>query len=122
MAEITVIGKIIFFLTVAAFISLMLPVQAQFISVGNLAVFGASTAITAGICVVTTGIPCAIALGVSGLSTVLGSLLTGLDLADVPIFEQLVNTSPYSWIGTLILTPISIILTLYIAHVARGKG
>jgi hypothetical protein len=122
MSSIMILKSVIIALSCLSFISLLLPTEYQFISIGSLTGFATATTITVGVCALTTGIPCAIALGVTGLSSVLASLLTGYDLEAIPLISYLVNTSQYAWIGALILTPISIIITLCVADMVSKKG
>lgn len=114
-SDISIVSKIIIFLSSLSFIDLLLPTAFQFISILGLTVFGLSTAGVAGFCVVATGIPCAIALGVSvGLNFAVSS-----GILNQFGFSMVANS--YQWIGALILTPISVILSIFISKLARGN-
>jgi len=112
MSDLAIVSSIVIFLTCLTFLNLLLPVAWQFISMTSLTIFGLSTIGVAGFCVVATGIPCAIALGVSvGAQFIAPTFLEALGLT---------TTTVYTWINTLILIPISIILSIFIARLARG--
>jgi len=121
MSDLTIVSSIVIFLTCLTFLNLLLPVAWRFITISSLAIFGTTTLITAGACIITSGVPCAIALGMSGLVNLLGVLLAALGITDIPIISDFfTSSSTYNFIGSLILTPISIILTIFIARLARG--
>lgn len=117
--ELAFLSGVLFFLTAILFINALLPTTLQFISTFSIATFAAATTITAGVCVITSGIPCAFALGLSAFANSFPSLLDILGIS-IPAIENITLSSPYSWIGTLILVPITYILTIYIASLARG--
>jgi hypothetical protein len=112
MSDLTIVSSIVIFLTCLTFLNLLLPVAWQFISITSLTIFGLSTVGVSAFCVVLTGIPCAIALGVSvGAQFVAPTVLEALGIT---------SSTTYTWINTLILIPISIILSIFIARLARG--
>jgi hypothetical protein len=115
--DLAIISRIIIFLSSLSTVSLMIQAVSgvAFISIGALGWFSTTTAITAGVCVLATGIPCALALGLSSALSFLSIIV------DVPIISSLVNSSAFPLVTTLILTPISLILTIFIAKLARGN-
>lgn len=98
------IVKIVLFLTSLSFFGVLLAPVFTFITIESLGWFSGATIAVAGVCVVATGIPCAAAIAIYTAVTFLTTYFS----------------SVFSWITTLILTPISIILVLYIAKVARA--
>lgn len=121
MAEdMAIVTRILLFLTCLTFIDLLLPEAVRFVSIGSLFVFASTVTGVAAFCTVTTGIPCVVALGLGALLNTLGSLLAALGISSVPVLSDLVLTSTQSWVTTLILAPISIILTIFLARLGRG--
>lgn len=112
MSDLTIVSGIVIFFTCLVFLNLLLPITWQFISMISLSVFGLSTVGVSAFCVVATGVPCAIALGVSvGIQFVAPLVLESLGFS---------ASTSYTWINTLILIPTSIILTIFISRLARG--
>jgi hypothetical protein len=122
--DLAIVTRIIIFLSSASFLNFILPVSFQFITLFSLATFVGTTTAVAGACVISTGLVCAAALGLSAVLNLAASGILaaiGIDLSHVPILSSLTSTSPYAWIGSLILIPISLILSVYISKLARGQ-
>lgn len=118
--EFGLITSLIFFAAALVFVNSLMPAAWSFISDFSIGTFVTSVLGVAAFCTISTGIPCAVALGFSALLNSLGALLAALGLNNVPIISDLVLASSYSWFGSLILTPVSLILSLYIAKTAKG--
>jgi hypothetical protein len=121
--DLAIVSKIIIFLSSASFLNFLLPASLQFITLFSLATFVGTTTAVAGACVISTGLVCAVALGISAILNVTASGILaaiGIDISQVPILSQLTSSSPYSWVGSLILVPISLILSVFISKLARG--
>lgn len=113
--DLYIIVSIIFFLSALIYLNSILPISQQFISITSLITFILATAGTVGFCMIATGIPCAIAMGVS--VGVTWATSTGLiSLAGVTL------SSNYEWLNSIILTPLSFILSLFSIKLARGTG
>ena len=114
--DLAIVSSIIIFLAVLAFINSVMPPAWQFVDILGLGVLGLGTAGVAAFCVLSTGIPCAIALGV----TVGGTFIASSGLLSLIGLTVAVNTVA-PWVGTLIITPLTLILEVFIAKLARGQ-
>ena len=121
--DLAIVSNIIIFVSSLSFLASKLPVAYQFITMFNFLIFGATTIGVAGACIITTGLPCVIALGLSAIINLLGALLStlGINASNIPLLQSFISSSPYAWIGSLILTPISLILQVFISKLARGQ-
>lgn len=121
--DLSIIQRIIFFLAAANFIDFLLPSVLQFINIFSMTlIVGSSVGVTAA-CVISTGIPCALALSVSAIVNVFASGILsalGIDISKVPVLSAFVTTTPFQWVTSLIMLPITIIIQLYLARLARG--
>jgi hypothetical protein len=115
-SDLAIVSSIIIFLVVMSFINALMPPAWQFVDITGIAVIGLGTAGVAAFCVLSTGIPCALALGVTvGLTfTVSSGLLSLIGLAATASVVA-------PWVGTLIITPLTLILEVFIAKLARGQ-
>ncbi len=89
-----------------AFANTYLPPEMQFINTFDYAFFGGSIIAVGGVCVIATGIPCAIALAVFGVAS---------------WFTYIVIAETFSAIKLLIFVPIVITL-IYIMVKELGRG
>ena len=103
--DLAIVSSIIVFLTVLSFIDLLMPIAWQFITIQSLSWYSVETIAVAGTCVVSTGLPCAAALVIYTAASFLTTYFS----------------TATSWITALILTPLSVILIIFIAKLARGQ-
>jgi hypothetical protein len=96
---------ILFFMSILGFFSLFLPPPLRVMSPFDFVWFGGGMLGVAGACAVATGVPCAIALGIFGVV----SLITYVVIL-------------VSWIKLLIFMPIVVIVIYIASRLARGGG
>jgi hypothetical protein len=103
--DLAIVSNIIIFLSSLSFINFILPVAWQFVTIQSLAWFTGGTILVAGACVIITGGACIAAL-------------VGYSLVTLAITYF---TTTFTWVSTLIFTPLSAILIIFIAKLARGQ-
>lgn len=102
------LGFIIFissFLSILTFLMLSLPEAMRFINIFDFAIFGGNIILVAGTCVIATGLPCAVGLGVFAVINIIQYILV----------ENFI-------IKLLIFTPLTIGIIYVMSRLARGGG
>lgn len=108
--DLAIVSKIVIYLSVLGFIAGVFTLASPtfaFITIQSLAWFTGGTIAVTAACVVATGLPCAAAIAIYAAITAVSTYFTA--------------STSYTWISTLIFTPLSIILIIFIAKLARGQ-
>jgi hypothetical protein len=108
--DLAIVKGIVLFLSSLGFLvgifTLAIP-SFTFITIQSLAWFTGGTIAVTAACVVATGLPCAAAIAIYAAITAVSTYFTA--------------STSYTWISTLIFTPLSIILIIFISKLARGQ-
>ena len=105
MFETKILMAIIFFLALAGFFSTLAPPEYQIMNPIDFAILGGGLIGVAGSCAVITGIPCAIALVAFGFLNLLALFITGI-----------------TWVKTIVIIPLTIVVIYLASRLARGGG
>jgi hypothetical protein len=97
--------SIVFLLAFLGFMGTITPPEYRVIEPFDFAWLTGGLVAVTGACVVATGLPCAVALAVYSLVSVIGYFVVAV-----------------SWIKTLIFIPMSVLLIYLVTRLARGGG
>jgi len=103
--EAKILMTILFFLAILGFFTAILPPELQVIKPFDFVWFGGGIIAVAGACVIATGVPCAAALGIFGVASLLKYIVVS-----------------NSWLNLVIFMPITIIIVYIVSKLARGGG
>lgn len=105
MADVKFIFGVVAMLAFFAYLNTLLPAEYQFINTFDFAWLGGGIVGIAGTCVIATGLPCAVALGVFGFVSVWAYVIVSNEI-----------------IKLLVFTPILITVIYIVSKMARGNG
>lgn len=108
--DLAIISRIVIFMSSLGFLNFLLPTAFQFITIISLTWLTGGAIAVAVACATAAGIACAVGVGLYTVGTFLSTYFT-LSGAG----------SSMTWISAIILTPISLIIMIFIAKLARGN-
>jgi len=105
MSEVGALVSILFFLAILGFFATIAPAEYKILEPFDFFWLAGSFIGIAGTCAIATGLPCAGALAIVGVTTFLKYLVVGVE-----------------WFKSIVIIPIMVILIYLAVRIARGGG